>query len=77
MTYWTVSFFVFNFHLYSPCLINLTGDSGGPNTYQFRDGETTIVGITSFGAAAGCTLGHPAAFARVTHFLSWINSKIN
>lgn len=59
-------------HGFSTC----SGDSGGPNTYRFRGEEETIVGITSFGAAAGCTLGYPAAFARVTHFLDWINSKI-
>lgn len=52
------------------------GDSGGPNTYEFRNGETTIVGITSFGAADGCTLGYPAAFARVTYFLSWIQNTM-
>jgi len=54
-----------------------SGDSGGPNTYQIRAGETTIVGITSFGAAAGCTLGYPAAFARVTYFLSWIQNTMD
>jgi hypothetical protein len=54
-----------------------SGDSGGPNTYQIRAGERTIVGITSFGAAAGCTLGFPAAFARVTYFLPWIQNNMN
>jgi len=33
----------------------------------------------SFGAAAGCELGYPVGFTRVTSFLSWIseNTGIN
>ena len=53
----------------------LQGDSGGPLVYRESDGAYTQVGIVSFGAAAGCELGYPAAFTRVTSFLSWISSN--
>ncbi|XP_023293203.2 serine protease 1-like [Lucilia cuprina] len=45
------------------------GDSGGPLVL-----ETTKVqvGLTSFGAAAGCSKGFPVAFTRVTSYLEWI-----
>ena len=37
------------------------------------------VGIVSFGAAAGCDLNHPAAFARVTSFIDFLeaNTDVN
>lgn len=50
------------------------GDSGGPLTIQF-EGSPLLVGVVSFGAAAGCELGHPAGYARVTSFDSWIRSN--
>ena len=53
----------------------LQGDSGGPLVYRESDGVYTQVGIVSFGAAAGCELGYPAAFTRVTSYLNWISSK--
>lgn len=34
---------------------------------------TLQVGVTSFGADAGCSAGFPAAYARVTSYVSWIN----
>ena len=48
------------------------GDSGGPLVL-----ETTKVqvGVVSFGSAAGCAKGYPAAFTRVTSFLPWIADK--
>jgi secreted trypsin-like serine protease len=52
----------------------LQGDSGGPLVYQESDGLYTQVGIVSFGAAAGCQLGYPAGFTRVTSYLSWISA---
>nr|XP_032518870.1 trypsin alpha-3-like [Danaus plexippus plexippus] len=45
------------------------GDSGGPLAIS-----NTLIGITSFGHRDGCTRGHPAGFARVTSFNSWIRS---
>jgi secreted trypsin-like serine protease len=39
------------------------------------DGNFTQVGIVSFGSAAGCQMGYPAAFTRVTSYLSWISEN--
>ncbi|CAG9564996.1 unnamed protein product [Danaus chrysippus] len=36
--------------------------------------SNTLIGVTSFGHRSGCTRGHPAGFARVTSFNSWIRS---
>ncbi|CAF4797617.1 unnamed protein product [Pieris macdunnoughi] len=47
------------------------GDSGGPLTVGGR-----LIGITSFGHAAGCESGYPAAFSRVTSYQSWISSRL-
>ncbi|GBP22260.1 Chymotrypsin-1 [Eumeta japonica] len=35
-----------------------------------------LIGASSFVAAAGCQLGHPSAFARVTSFQSWIQQNL-
>lgn len=50
------------------------GDSGGGLTADLN-GRKTVVGVVSFGAASGCTLGHPAVFTRVTSYLEWIAAK--
>ncbi|CAK1543138.1 unnamed protein product [Leptosia nina] len=50
------------------------GDSGGPLVVN-RNNKRILVGITSFGAR-GCTWGFPAAFARVTYFLDFINNNM-
>jgi secreted trypsin-like serine protease len=47
------------------------GDSGGPLT-TVVGGVRTQIGVVSFGAAAGCTVGFPAGFARVSSFITWI-----
>ncbi|CAF4904989.1 unnamed protein product [Pieris macdunnoughi] len=47
------------------------GDSGGPLVVNNQ-----LIGITSFGAAAGCQRGFPAGFARVTSFNSWISARL-
>jgi secreted trypsin-like serine protease len=54
--------------------LTLQGDSGGALAFQESDGRYTEVGIVSFGADEGCTLGYPAAFTRVTSYLDWIES---
>ncbi|XP_046969201.1 collagenase-like [Vanessa cardui] len=51
------------------------GDSGGPLAIG-RGTSGTLIGITSFGSAAGCTRGFPAAFARVTSFNAWIRARL-
>ncbi|XP_032518865.2 trypsin alpha-3-like [Danaus plexippus] len=47
------------------------GDSGGPLAVG-----NTLIGVTSFSHRQGCTRGHPAGFARVTSFNSWIRSNM-
>ncbi|CAK1540350.1 unnamed protein product [Leptosia nina] len=47
------------------------GDSGGPLVVNNQ-----LIGITSFGARAGCQRGFPAGFARVTSFNSWIRARM-
>lgn len=51
------------------------GDSGGPLSVQ-RDGQSMLIGIVSFGRASGCQGGNPAAYARVTSFLPWIQTTM-
>lgn len=50
------------------------GDSGGPLTVAAPGGGPLLIGVVSFGAAAGCELGHPAGYARVTSFDDWIRA---
>ncbi|KAF2887790.1 hypothetical protein ILUMI_18382, partial [Ignelater luminosus] len=47
------------------------GDSGGPLTVNGEE-----VGVVSFGSAWGCAVGFPSAYARVSAFHDWINSKL-
>ncbi|XP_059486759.1 brachyurin-like [Neocloeon triangulifer] len=51
------------------------GDSGGPLVITESDGLPTEVGIVSFGSSAGCESGAPAAFARVTEYLDWLETN--
>ncbi|KAJ8719733.1 hypothetical protein PYW08_011908 [Mythimna loreyi] len=51
------------------------GDSGGPLVLN-RNGQPTLIGISSFVAAAGCQLGFPSAFARVTSFNNFIQQYL-
>ncbi|KNC22488.1 Serine proteases 1/2 [Lucilia cuprina] len=48
------------------------GDSGGPLVLESNKVQ---VGLTSFGAAAGCAKGYPAAFTRLTSYLDWIKAN--
>lgn len=50
------------------------GDSGGGLHLQLN-GRNVLVGIVSFGAAAGCTLNYPAVYTKVTSYLDWIQEK--
>uniref|UniRef100_A0A182J1H5 Uncharacterized protein n=1 Tax=Anopheles atroparvus TaxID=41427 RepID=A0A182J1H5_ANOAO len=52
----------------SPCF----GDSGGPLTVSIVPQGRLLVGLVSFGDAAGCTVGIPSVYARITYFLQWI-----
>nr|CAH0106510.1 unnamed protein product [Daphnia galeata] len=49
------------------------GDSGGPLTFV-NGGVHNQVGIVSFGSSAGCEVGYPDAFARVSYYADWISS---
>ncbi|KAG6450172.1 collagenase [Manduca sexta] len=49
------------------------GDSGGP-LFINSGNRRILVGVTSFGAEAGCMIGLPAAFTRVASYISWILS---
>ncbi|XP_052899019.1 brachyurin-like [Anopheles moucheti] len=49
------------------------GDSGGPLAVQ--DGGSLQIGVVSFGSAAGCSVGMPSVYARVTFFLDFIESN--
>lgn len=48
-----------------------SGDSGGPLTVVRKD-EPVLIGVVSFLALAGCQLGFPSGFARMTYFKPWI-----
>jgi secreted trypsin-like serine protease len=54
------------------------GDSGGPLAFIEDDGIPTLIGVVSFGAAAGCEIGLPAGYTRTSSFLDWIayNSRV-
>ncbi|XP_049875184.1 brachyurin-like [Pectinophora gossypiella] len=51
------------------------GDSGGPLVVT-RNNQPILVGVTSFGSPDGCQAGRPAAFARVSSFLDFINNNL-
>ncbi|XP_052747923.1 collagenase-like [Galleria mellonella] len=51
------------------------GDSGGP-LWVWNGLQRTLIGVTSFTAAAGCQRGFPTGFARITSFLSWIQNRL-
>ncbi|XP_041769507.1 brachyurin-like [Anopheles merus] len=49
------------------------GDSGGPLAVQ--DGGSLQIGVVSFGSAAGCAIGMPSVYARVSFFLDFIEAN--
>lgn len=51
-----------------------SGDSGGPLTV-IRNGQKILVGITSYGAVAGCEKGYPPVFTRVGSYISWLQKN--
>ncbi|XP_026746125.1 collagenase-like [Trichoplusia ni] len=52
-----------------------SGDSGGPLSVSSGN-QRVLIGVTSFGSARGCQIGLPSGFARVTSYLSWIQSRL-
>merc|ERR1711973_1062302 len=51
------------------------GDSGGPLITKTSSKKWDQVGIVSFGSAAGCEIGAPAAFTRTEYYLDWIQGN--
>nr|AAF71517.1 AiC6 chymotrypsinogen [Agrotis ipsilon] len=51
------------------------GDSGGPLVVN-SNGRNILIGVTSFGTGRGCASGDPAAYARVTSYINWINQRL-
>ncbi|XP_058811729.1 brachyurin-like [Topomyia yanbarensis] len=47
------------------------GDSGGPLTVV-QGGTSLQIGVVSFGSSAGCSVGMPSVYARVTAYVHWI-----
>ena len=44
---------------------------GGPLSVQ-SNGQSLLVGVTSFVSGVGCERGFPTGFARVSSFIPWI-----
>lgn len=49
------------------------GDSGGP-LLKYKNGQPTVVGITSFGYAGCGNPGAPSVFTRVSRYVKWMRS---
>jgi secreted trypsin-like serine protease len=52
------------------------GDSGGVLSVASGGGRLQV-GVTSFGSSAGCEMGFPAGFERVSAQINWINSNMS
>lgn len=69
------------FNIFLAFLIFLTfsaGDSGSPLTVTSILGEGRVqAGLVSFGASISCMQNLPSVFARITHFMDWIENTIN
>ena len=48
---------------------------GGPLSVQ-SNGQSLLVGVTSFVSGVGCERGFPTGFARVSSFIPWIQSHM-
>ncbi|CAG9100848.1 unnamed protein product [Plutella xylostella] len=51
------------------------GDSGGPLAVDHNN-QRVLIGVTSFGSGSGCQANQPAAFSRVTSYVSWIQARL-
>ncbi|KYN36368.1 Trypsin-1 [Trachymyrmex septentrionalis] len=52
-----------------------SGDSGGPLA-SFKEGKWEIDGVVSWGMVPCGSPGMPSVFAKVSHFVDWIEKKI-
>jgi hypothetical protein len=55
-------------------LVMFQGDSGGALVI-WRNNAWTQIGISAFVSTAGCAVGYPAGYTRVSSFLSWIREN--
>lgn len=51
------------------------GDSGGPTVASLGGNNQVLIGVVSFGAAAGCAIGFPHGYSRVTAHAAWIQAN--
>lgn len=56
----------------APC----AGDSGGP-AVDVSGAEPVLVGLTSYGNAAGCIAGVPSSFTKLAAYGDWIDAIMN
>uniref|UniRef100_A0AAG5D425 Peptidase S1 domain-containing protein n=1 Tax=Anopheles atroparvus TaxID=41427 RepID=A0AAG5D425_ANOAO len=54
-----------------------SGDSGGPLVQIAHDGSYVQVGTVSWGGIPCGGYKNPGVFVRVSHFIDWINDKLN
>jgi len=50
-----------------------TGDGGSPLVCQGKSGRWTVVGLVTWGV--GCASDVPGVYARMSHFIQWINAN--
>jgi len=50
-----------------------TGDGGSPLVCQAQSGRWTVVGLVTWGV--GCASDVPGVYARISHFIQWINQN--
>lgn len=55
--------------------MHYAGDSGRGLQIALNN-QTTLVGLVSFGAEAGCQKDYPTVLTFLPPFLDWIHSKI-
>ena len=54
----------------------LQGDSGGPLIQRDGDGETTVIGIVSWGFNPCGSKGKPSVYTRVSAYVDWIQDHV-
>ncbi|XP_046640853.1 chymotrypsin-like protease CTRL-1 [Daphnia pulicaria] len=52
------------------------GDNGGPLNLKQPDGTWKQIGIASFWSAAGCQMGYPSGYTRLSSYSTWVQQII-
>ncbi|EFX82221.1 hypothetical protein DAPPUDRAFT_195659 [Daphnia pulex] len=52
------------------------GDNGGPLNFKQPDGTWKQIGIASFWSAAGCQMGYPSGYTRLSAYSTWVQQII-